>query len=295
MGVDIGAVVAIVEASKELISAAADIAEDAKKSIVLEVVNSTSRTLRKIGNDFEHGGFGKVHPRPSIGPFQADVFVVQTSAFLQGVEGSVSYAAEGVGNFLVGFSNPVSGTNTVNVDADPAVVAGMWVIGTIGSGGHVNARFVVLDKGVDPDVQADWRSCPKCQGLHFAGFPGFKGVCPAGGAHEQTRSFDYTVIHHAQPSRHVQVGWRSCPKCQGMHFAGLPDFKGVCPAGGAHEQTGSFEYVFTFDTGEADHLQLDWRACHKCQGIFYGPFRGVCPAGGGHDPAGSFNYGVRFK
>jgi len=45
----------------------------------------------------------------------------------------------------------------------------------------------------------------------------------------------------------AQGGWRSCPKCQGLHFAGFPDFKGVCPAGGQHEQTGSFAYVLAHD------------------------------------------------
>ena len=27
----------------------------------------------------------------------------------------------------------------------------------------------------------------------------------------------------------IQLAWRFCPKCQGMHFAGFPDFKGVAP------------------------------------------------------------------
>jgi hypothetical protein len=41
--------------------------------------------------------------------------------------------------------------------------------------------------------------------------------------------------------------------------------------------------------------QLDWRACRKCQGLFFGPFAGRCPAGDAHDPAGSFNYGLEFQ
>src|SRR5262245_1234069 len=45
----------------------------------------------------------------------------------------------------------------------------------------------------------------------------------------------------------IQSGWRSCPKCQGMHFAGFPG-KGVCPAGGQHDQTNSFAYAMEFDS-----------------------------------------------
>ena len=95
----------------------------------------------------------------------------------------------------------------------------------------------------DMGIQGDWASCPKCQGLHFAGFPNFKGVCPAGGQHEQTGSFAYGVEFDVPARDGLQLGWASCPKCQGLHFAGFPNFKGVCPAGGQHEQTGSFAYA----------------------------------------------------
>ena len=102
------------------------------------------------------------------------------------------------------------------------------------------------------------------------------------------------MLHLAQLD-HGQDGWRSCPKCQGLHFAGFPDFKGICPGGGQHEQTGSFAYVLAHDVALVDHVQVEWRSCRKCQGLFYGPFGGVCPAGGAHDATGSFNYDVSFE
>jgi hypothetical protein len=102
------------------------------------------------------------------------------------------------------------------------------------------------------------------------------------------------MIFNSRASSRVQTGWRACPKCQGIHFAGFPNFEGVCPAGGQHEQTNSFEYVMVHDLDPRDRLQLDWRSCHKCQGLYFGPFNGRCPAGGAHDPTGSFNYGMRF-
>ncbi|UOZ07030.1 hypothetical protein [Amycolatopsis sp. WQ 127309] len=139
-------------------------------------------------------------------------------------------------------------------------------------------------------IQANWASCAKCQGMHYAGFPDFKGVCPAGGAHEQTGSWEYRMLYDLPGSNKRQAGWASCAKCQGLHYAAFPEFKGACPAGGAHEQAGSWAYDALFETNSRGG-QRDWRSCRKCQGLFYGPFKGKCPADGSeHDPAGSFNY-----
>jgi hypothetical protein len=140
-------------------------------------------------------------------------------------------------------------------------------------------------------VQIDWAACPKCQGLFYGPF---KGRCPAGGEHEQTHSFLYAITFDALPTDHMQTGWASCPKCQGMHFAGLP-FKGVCPADKQqHTQTNTFAYALTHDVLPTQHVQAEWRACPKCQGLFFGPFGGRCPAGGEHSAAGSFNYCLQF-
>ena len=40
--------------------------------------------------------------------------------------------------------------------------------------------------------------------------------------------------------------------------------------------------------------QVNWRWCHKCQGLFWGSHTAasVCPAGGTHDDAGSGNYSL---
>jgi hypothetical protein len=57
------------------------------------------------------------------------------------------------------------------------------------------------------------------------------------------------------------------------------------------------DYEMTFALRLLDktaNRQSDWRACRKCQGLFFGPFGGRCPAGDAHDPAGSFNYGAIF-
>ncbi len=80
-----------------------------------------------------------------------------------------------------------------------------------------------------------------------------------------------------------------------MHFAGFPDFKGVCPAGGQHDQDNSIEYVQSFGVAEGPRVQAGFRACKKCLGLFFGPLKGVCPADRGpHDETGSFEYVARF-
>jgi hypothetical protein len=85
-----------------------------------------------------------------------------------------------------------------------------------------------------------------------------------------------------------QSNWRWCHKCQGLFFAGNPGSH--CPAGGAHDATGSGNYSLVENTPDA-HGQFFWRWCHKCQGLFFGGSPGsVCPAGAAHDAAGSGNY-----
>jgi hypothetical protein len=140
--------------------------------------------------------------------------------------------------------------------------------------------------------QLGWASCPNCQGFHFAGFPDFKGVCPAGGAHQQRDSFAYEIDLDVPAGPNIQLGWASCPRCQGLHFAGFPDFKGVCPSGGPHQQSGSFAYALRFDVPAPQGSQSEWRSCPKCLGLFFGPYQGRCPAGDHHSSDRSFNYVV---
>lgn len=49
------------------------------------------------------------------------------------------------------------------------------------------------------------------------------------------------VVELKQTLASVDDNWRSCPKCQGLFFAGNPT-KGVCPAGGEHSLEGSGSY-----------------------------------------------------
>src|SRR4051794_5626014 len=110
-----------------------------------------------------------------------------------------------------------------------------------------------------------------------------------GGSARQTTSFPRAVGDYGLPFPAVgQANWRWCHKCQGLYFAGNPGSH--CPAGGAHDLTGSGNYRLIQNTPSYPG-QADWRWCHKCQGLYFAGNGGShCPAGGAHDKTGSGNY-----
>ena len=63
-----------------------------------------------------------------------------------------------------------------------------------------------------------------------------------------------------------QKNWRWCHKCQGLFFAG--NAGSHCPAGGAHDKTGSGNYDLVQNWPQAPG-QDNWRWCHKCQGLYF--------------------------
>jgi hypothetical protein len=90
--------------------------------------------------------------------------------------------------------------------------------------------------------QHNWRWCKNCQGLFYAGRK--NNACPAGGDHDGSGSADYIMHtkHIGGQSTWNEEGWRWCKKCQGLYYASNKDI-GQCPAGGAHDFSGSGHYV----------------------------------------------------
>jgi hypothetical protein len=86
----------------------------------------------------------------------------------------------------------------------------------------------------------------------------------------------------------VQKGWRVCRKCQGL-FHGRGASR--CPAGAAHDATGSKEYVLAM-ADAVPGAQSGWRWCKKCQALFFASSTSACPAGAGHDGSASGPYSV---
>src|ERR1035437_8534389 len=91
------------------------------------------------------------------------------------------------------------------------------------------------------------RWCSKCEGMFYAAASAGMGHCPAGGAHIQSGSSHYAVLVPAETAAPLQQGgWRWCSKCEGMFYAAASAGMGVCPAGGAHIQSGSSHYGFWY-------------------------------------------------
>jgi hypothetical protein len=90
-----------------------------------------------------------------------------------------------------------------------------------------------------------------------------------------------------------QHGWRWCKKCQGLYF-GDHATQGTCPAGGAHDKSGSGDY-HVINNAPGASGQHNWRFCKKCEGMFFAgnATNGVCAAGGAHDPSASGDYAIR--
>jgi len=269
----------------------ASLSQDAR-SVVIEVVNFTSRILTKGPDNFSHGGFGQTLPHERIGPFSVDAFSVTSDGLATGVEGSVTYSAEQAGDFLIGFDNPFVGTNGMKVNSNPGTDAQISIIGQISNGNHAHARFSVFDRTEPfPNRQHDWRACAKCQSLFFGPF---SGPCPAGGPHDPTGSFNYFNTFNARPNAQIQESWRACHKCQCVHFAGFAGAPGVCAAGGTHDDANSFDYAVLFNALPSPSRQVGWASCGKCRVLFFRQAGGRCPTGGSHDAEQSFDYALDF-
>jgi hypothetical protein len=137
--------------------------------------------------------------------------------------------------------------------------------------------------------QRHWFFCNNCHGLFFHTEGNSKGVCPKGGEHDNTGSFEFDLPNGGAETDTAQEGWRFCPKCSGIFWEKAFDAS-VCPKGGGHEPQG-FNFVLNHNVpGE----QPNWLFCEKCHGLFFSraPSPGVCPKDHkDHNPApNSFDF-----
>ena len=111
-----------------------------------------------------------------------------------------------------------------------------------------------------------------------------------GGSSRQMTNFPLAINDFGLPAPALgQNNWRWCHKCQGLYFSGGAN-QGHCPAGAAHDHTGSGDYMLMQSANYPG--QNNWRWCNKCQGLSFAgqATQGTCPAGGVHDHTGSGNY-----
>ncbi len=133
------------------------------------------------------------------------------------------------------------------------------------------------------NTQAKWRWCHKCDGLHYIG--GGLGPCPAGGRHSTSGSGAYALpLYDTDKYAGNGTVFYWCRKCQGL-FTELSasQERGVCPAGGGHDNSASSVYVALW-MSSAEVGQESWRLCTRCAGLFYAGRapHGRCPAGREH-------------
>lgn len=100
-----------------------------------------------------------------------------------------------------------------------------------------------------------------------------------------------------------QTGWQGCQKCAAPFYGGFSD-QGDCASGGKHVRGQNLAYTMQFDPNGLEYtdaegaagIQVGWKWCRKCEGLFFGggpnsaQAQGRCSAGGTHDATGSNAY-----
>jgi hypothetical protein len=160
------------------------------------------------------------------------------------------------------------------------------VIAAINSGTGLDEGDLGLDVAVQvPGFfgQNYWHWCKKCQVLFFA-LNSLPRPCPAGGNHDDTGSYDYSLALNQPGFQGGQSDWRWCDRCQGLNYGGGV---GVCPAGGQHQNSPLQNYTLNF--APVNFVGQDnWKWCDKCQCLAYANTPpGRCAAGGTHNSTGN--------
>jgi hypothetical protein len=149
-----------------------------------------------------------------------------------------------------------------------------------------------------------WSYCDQCGVLYYA--PTNNSHCPGAPQgdffpprHGQRQSFNYVLrCDPVTVNDSMQDGWGCCKNCGDLFHSGAGN---VCPATGAHDTTGSPNYMIGYGTiPDASDRGFDaqdgWCFCGKCGALYYGgagtPSR--CPAGGGHVQSGTANYWLPY-
>lgn len=79
-------------------------------------------------------------------------------------------------------------------------------------------------------------------------------------------------------------GWKLCVKCNSVYY-GPAETTSRCAAGGTHEhENNSYSYKMLYNCDSpAEHMQVGWKYCTKCNVIFWCTVGGTvirqCPAG----------------
>jgi len=138
------------EAVQKIAEAAETIAGvlNGPRSVILQVQNRTDRTLRRISDEHEHGGWAQ-GPQPEIPPMTADVFGSQSAAWSvgTGTEGKVIYSG-GDFEFEVYWDNPFIGGNSCRTKLRLPGADGFETDSTCGNGNEdAKMDYQLLQRG----------------------------------------------------------------------------------------------------------------------------------------------------
>jgi hypothetical protein len=264
----------------------------ADRSVVLQINNTTTRTLNFSQAAHAHGGFAEPPP-DKIGPGKTQVIGSRSSGLATGTEGELQYNVEGTDIFYtIHWINPFFGSNTTDsrLEGDGSELAGVFHIGANGNT-HVPMRYMIGERIAAAAQTPDWKICDKCKSLYFS--PNIEtSDCPAGGRHQHvSQSLNYRLPFGVDGLSH-QKDWRLCVRCAGLFFNGSQR-KGVCPAPVPpfHEGEAPFflSHSFTHPMPPDATHEPNWRFCIDCFALFFEPKNtGGCRAnnngGGPHRP-----------
>ncbi|MFG2380847.1 hypothetical protein [Streptomyces avermitilis] len=260
---------------------------NATRSVVLEISNTTNRTLTLQGQFLDHGVFREPPPF-SIAPRSSGLCSAQSSGLGTGTEGNVRYVFnDDAGNELtVNWDNPFAGSNASDSFVTGAT-ASQYESDHVTGGGNTKAhmRYLVgalVDSG---PRQADWKTCEKCKLLFFTPHVA-DSSCPADGGNHAANSPDNRNIRlpFGIDGPHHQSRWQPCGNCDGLFFNGDEFHKGVCSkrTRSRHEAAG-IRFFLPHDRSEDSTHQNAWRHCVKCFSLFFEGQVGDshCPLDGG--------------
>jgi hypothetical protein len=262
-----------IEAARQIIETLGNLVADAARSAIIEVNNTSSRTLRRQPREggHRHGSF-QTPPKEEIGPFSTDAFASKSGGGLYGTTGSVFYNLDNEGTvFHVRWDIPFAGENVAQCNvAGPHADFYEWFATPTGGNKKVHLRYTFGEK-VDFDdwdrPYSDWRICGKCKVLFFALD---EGHCPAQPLGIVSRPSD-SILRHlpGYPGPPATV----TPVTPVTPTAGQPLF-------GKHEAAGD---TFKLRVRPGPNREAGWRKCGRCKVLFYNgnETKGACP---GHPP-----------
>jgi hypothetical protein len=286
-----------IKATTEAVNAVAKtLEENATRSVIVEVDNTTSRTLALHGSgDHDWGGFRQLPPN-TVAPRTPGLFTSQSNGLLTGTAGNVQYRIDDEGTvFHVEWNNPFVGDNESLCRVEgthPDFYVAAYVTG--GGNTNVHMRFMLGEKADASKTERDWMTCMNCKGLFFSLD---EGHCPAHPLGIASPPPDETISNMQAP---WPAGLRPAPSGDFIQLiqgnpGGHPEghSPAVDPMAGSpgselfgkHEAAG---YIFQLPYGiPGPNRFRGWRRCGYCKGLFFDGYesKGVCPGRrGGHVP-----------